>query len=106
MSEYLNKIVDLLMYKGVTPEELLQQVSQQNHLSLISDLNTKSTRNIIISEKLAFNTCVIDAYVFNYDGDLIKQTITLNGKKTVIFNKYAEAKKMLEDTSIQYKNIV
>ena len=38
MSEYLNKIVDLLMYKGVTPEELLQQVSQQNHLSLISDL--------------------------------------------------------------------
>ncbi|KFL44566.1 hypothetical protein CH76_01800 [Lysinibacillus sp. BF-4] len=106
MSEYLNKIVDLLMYQGVTPEELLHQVSQQNHLSLISDSSSKSTRNIIISEKLAFNTSVVDAYVFNYDGDLIKQTVTINGKNTVIFNKYAEAKQMIENISTQYQSIV
>jgi len=40
-------------------------------------------------------------YSFNFEGQLIKQTIIMNGKEQIVFDKYKEATQIL--TKLQQK---
>lgn len=83
------------MYKGPDVNELIAEAHMENKKV---DIDKNENYTILkITFETAYNTAVTDVFIFNSEKELIKQELQINQKVKVIFNKYEEAKKLLEE---------
>ncbi|WP_258297433.1 hypothetical protein [Paenibacillus peoriae] len=94
MMDEINQVAKLLMYNGPTATELIQKAVEENGEFYIS--NNNDITILTIESTVAYGLSVKDVYSFNLEGQLIKQTIVMNGKEQIIFDKYKEAKQILK----------
>ncbi|MBU5355203.1 hypothetical protein KQI74_23385 [Paenibacillus barcinonensis] len=94
MMDEINQVASLLMYEGPTAAELIQKAVKENGEFYIS--NNEDITILTIESTIAYGLNVKDVYSFNLEGQLIKQTIVMNGKEQIIFDKYKEATQILK----------
>ncbi|WP_338630307.1 hypothetical protein [Clostridium baratii] len=90
----VNKIADLIMYSGPNLEELILNASNNGKNITINNLD-KGILEVIIEDTVVYDVKVIDSYFYDIDKKLIKHSIILNNKETVIFDKNKEIIKLL-----------
>lgn len=95
----IHQVAKLLMYDGPTVTELIQKAVEENKEFSIS--NNGDITTLTIETTVAYSLKVTDVYSFNFEGQLIKQTIIMNGKEQIVFDKYKEATQIL--TKLQQK---
>ena len=84
----INKIADLIMYSGPTINELLENSKNINKIT-INKLNENKIQ-VLIENILAYNVKITDKYIYDNNEALIKQSIIINDKEKIIFDKYIE----------------
>ncbi len=103
MSEKIREVAKILLSRGVDIKEMvLEAVSKGNEYDILKsgDLTT-----LEIHSTLPYNLKVIDIYVYNKEGHLIKQIISLDGKEKVIFDKFEEAERLLREIDYEKRKI-
>ncbi|WP_028563388.1 hypothetical protein [Paenibacillus pinihumi] len=93
MMDEIHQVAKLLMYDGPTVTELMQKAIDQNHE--FSILKNGDITILTIESTVAYSLKVTDRYHFNFEGQLIMQTINMNGKEQIVFDKYKEATQIL-----------
>lgn len=91
----LKKVAHLLIYNGSIIAETINNAIKQGSSYVIQKAD-QLTR-LTITSTAAYDTKIKDIYLYNKEGQLIKHTLILNDKATVLFDKYQEAKKLLEE---------
>ncbi|WP_263559737.1 hypothetical protein [Paenibacillus polymyxa] len=94
MMDEINQVARLLMYDGPTATELIQKAVEENGVFHIS--NNDDITMLTIESTVAYGLKITDVYSFNLEGQLIKQTIVMNGKEQIVFDKYKEATQILK----------
>lgn len=100
MNNKLEEVVDILMYYGPSKEEIIQSAKSTGSKWSEGCYNGQ-LQYINVIEYLPFNTTVIDNYIFNSENQLIKHILIINGKETVIFDKFVEASELLKSLNSQ-----
>ncbi|MGG0511545.1 hypothetical protein [Bacillus pseudomycoides] len=98
MKQILNEITDLLMYKGPCLQEVLKDALNQNKEISVDKL--PEMHILKIKYTIPYNIPVEECYFYNTQNELFKQTIIINGKSKVIFDKYTEISKKLTDIEL------
>jgi len=89
MSVVIEYVAKLLMYRGPQIDEMIRNaVASGNEYSVIDEVDCKKLR---IKSIGPYNLVIEDVFYYNLDQELIKQTLFLNGRETVIFDKFYEA---------------
>lgn len=100
MNNQLEKILNLLTYKGPSKQEI---ISTANFENCKVDMHQQNNLSVIkITSKLPFGKTLIDCYFYNIHDELVKQTATIESKTKVIFDKYTEIQQLMK-TNINCK---
>lgn len=99
MCNLLKDVADLLAYKGPTISELIKEVGSKGKINIKKTFN--SYTEVIVIQETAYNLFVKDVYLYNLDNELIKQTLFIDNKKKVVFDKFQEAHKLIEEYEVQ-----
>jgi hypothetical protein len=93
MNNIFSKVANLLMYSGPNINELITDaIKNGNYFELLKE---QQTTVLTVYSITAYDIKIVDKYWFNENGELIKQTILINNKEKVIFDKFKEAESML-----------
>lgn len=95
MKKILEEVADILMYYGPSKEEIIQTAISKG-LYWSKKEYQGQLQCIKVIEHLPFSTVAIDSYTFNSENQLIKHVFKINEKETVIFDKFAEARDLLD----------
>ncbi|MES5892929.1 hypothetical protein [Bacillus cereus group sp. RP43] len=98
MKQVLKEITDLLMYKGPNLQELLTDAL--NEKKEVSVEKRPDMHILKVQYTIPYNIPVEECYFYNIQDELFKQTININGKSKVIFDKYAEISGKLTDLEL------
>jgi GTP cyclohydrolase FolE2 len=93
MHERIQKVAKLLMYDGPSVKELIK--SAVNDGKEFEQHNNKGFITLTIKSSVSYSLKLTDIYTYNQEGQLIKQVLKLNDKEKVIFDKFQEAKDIL-----------
>lgn len=99
MKGNLDEIVDLVMYKGPTISELIGKSTDPNNIIITNKMRDGNTE-IIIESSIVYNVKIVDKYIYDLDEKLLKQSIVINGKEKVVFDKYEEILLKITDVNI------
>lgn len=97
MNKKLEKIADLLTYKGPSKEELISKAKKENSLFKVYKQNGLTI--LEVTSKLLFDKKIIDCYSYNINGELIKQVAIIEEKSKVVFDKFEEIQQLLKTSS-------
>lgn len=95
MDKKVNEIVKLLSYCGTDINELISQAIYEEKEYAIEykiDLTILKIYSI-----LPYDLRITDIFTFNAERQLIKQVLILGDKENLIFDKFAEAKSLIND---------
>ncbi|MEH7522035.1 hypothetical protein V7149_01930 [Bacillus sp. JJ1503] len=99
MKNSLEKVAKLLMYEGPRITDLIAKaVNEKKHFYISK---TDGMELLTIEFTTAYNTSVQDKYFFNSDKELIKQLLIINTTEKIIFDKYADAKSLLQSIDFE-----
>lgn len=94
MSNSIKDVAALLMYKGPDINEIIQEaVSAGAHYE--TEALAAGAVKLTVSSTTAYDLVIVDTYYYNSDNELTRQTLFVNGKEKVVFDKYQEAKDIL-----------
>ncbi|MDD2476966.1 MAG: hypothetical protein PHI32_13790 [Dysgonamonadaceae bacterium] len=94
MKKIIDNVAKLLMYNGPDINELIAVAVMENKKV---EIDEKENLTILKNTfETAYNSIVTDIFTFNSEKELIKQEVQINHKVKVIFDKYAEAKELLD----------
>ncbi|MED0716107.1 hypothetical protein [Aeribacillus composti] len=81
------------MYSGPNADEIITDaIKNGNYFELLKEQQTTVLK---VYSTTAYDIKIVDNYWYNENGELIKQTILINNKEKVIFDKFKEAESML-----------
>ncbi|SEB27500.1 hypothetical protein [Paenibacillus sp. 276b] len=103
MRDEIEHIARLLSYDGPTATELIQEAVEKDSKYTVTIQGDITILTIVAT--LAYSLEVTDVYQYNLEGQLIKQTLTTNGKERTIFDKYKEAKDTLTKMHLRNKKV-
>lgn len=89
----LKKIAELLLYTGPSIAETISKAITEG--STYSIHKTDELTRLTVTSRAAYDTKIKDIYLYNNEDQLIKHTLVLSDKTTVLFDKYQEARKLL-----------
>lgn len=93
MNNIFSKVANLLMYSGPNADEIITDaIKNGNYFELLKEQQTTVLK---VYSTTAYDIKIVDNYWYNENGELIKQTILINNKEKVIFDKFKEAESML-----------
>lgn len=93
MNNSIDKVAQLLMYKGPKISDLIAKaVTEEKQFSF--DNNNGQTV-LTVNSNLAYNTNVQDIYYYNAEDELIKQVLVINNKQNIVFDKYKDARELI-----------
>lgn len=90
----VKKAAEYLMYKGPTLNELILEAGGKNFAYTVKNIENDVV--LEVKSNTSYDLEIIDRYWYNSDNELYKQTLTMRDKEKVIFDKYQEAKILLE----------
>ncbi|AQT85253.1 hypothetical protein ERICIV_00310 [Paenibacillus larvae subsp. larvae] len=93
MVNEIHQVSQLLMYDGPSATELVQKAVENGNDFKIT--NNGQITTLTINSVIAYNLKVTDVFTYNEEGQLIKQTLVMNGKEQIVFDKYREASNVL-----------
>jgi hypothetical protein len=93
MNNSIDKVAKLLMYKGPKISDLIAKTVNEKKQFTIDKLDNLLC--LTIKFNTAYNVHVQDKYIFNSFDEIIKQTLIINNKEKIVFDKYHEAKEIL-----------
>lgn len=100
MIKKIKEIAELLLYYGPDIEQLKDKaISEGKDYSVV---NADGLKTLKIDSVLPYNLNVTDIYVYNSEKQLIKQVLVIGDKKEIVFDKYKEAEKLIQDLSEIY----
>ena len=102
MNDEINEIASILMYKGTTIKEILQEASLNGYKYKIEDRDKNTI--VTIKSYAPYKLNIVDMYIYDNEENLIKQTLFINGKEKIIFDKYQEALSLINNIN-QASNI-
>ncbi|WP_419882814.1 hypothetical protein ACN6MY_03835 [Peribacillus sp. B-H-3] len=95
MQNSIDQVAKLLMYKGPKISDLISiALNEGKQFSINKD---DYSYCLTTEFKTAYDITVVDNYIFNLKDELIKQTLNINNKEKVVFDKYTEAKQLLKN---------
>lgn len=98
MNNSIDKVAQLLMYKGPKISDLIAKAVIEGKQFTFDKHNEQTV--LTINFNSAYNTNVQDIYYYNTDDELIKQTLVINNKQSIIFDKYKDAKELIEKINL------
>ncbi len=102
MNKTIKEVAELLMYKGPSIGEVLENAVSSNYVFSVE--KAYETTIVTINSELAYSTKIKDIYVYSRSGDLIKQSIIIDEDEKTVFDKYSEALQMISNIkNINYR---
>lgn len=99
MSNVIKEVASILMYKGPTMNELIEQIAREgNKFNIVTEGSTIIIDSISIQP---YNLLIRDKYYYNSDEELIRHILVLDNKETVLFDKFSEAKILIDSLEIK-----
>lgn len=103
MNRTVKDVVSILTYQGPTIEELLNEIAIMGLEFIIS---SKADSTVIsVKSNLPYSLLVEDRYIYDLQGKLIKQTLTINGKEKCVFDKFREAQEVLDNCNLRLTHV-
>ncbi|WP_047150694.1 hypothetical protein [Aneurinibacillus tyrosinisolvens] len=93
MNQKIDKVATLLMYTGPSASEIISAAINNGHEYQVK--LTNKLKIVTVHSTIAYNLAVSDVYTYDTDSKLTKQTLIINGKEKIVFDKYDEATEML-----------
>ncbi len=94
MNNSIDKVAKLLMYKGPKVSDLIAKAVNDKKQFSFDKLDNLLC--LTIEFNTAYGVLVQDKYIFNNIDELIKQTLIINNKEKIVFDKFHEAKEILQ----------
>lgn len=99
MNNVIKEVASILMYKGPTMNELIEQIAREgNKFNIVTE---GSTIIIDATSIQPYNLLIRDKYYYNSDEELIRHILVLDNKETVLFDKFNEAKALIDSLEIK-----
>jgi arsenate reductase-like glutaredoxin family protein len=96
MNKNIDELANLIMYSGQSIHEVINEAVKSKNSIGTNKFNDGSTE-LIVESIITYNVKVVDRYIYDLDGKLIKQYISINGKEKLIFDKYKEILSKVEE---------
>ena len=96
MNKRVDELASLIMYNGPKFQDVLNDAMKNKNI-----INTNKLKDgnieLIIESSIVYKIKIVDKYIYDLDGKLIKQSILINKKERIIFDKYKEVLLKLEE---------
>lgn len=94
----IREVAELLIYEGTSISELIKCASKDGNEV---ELNTNNgVTELIIISRAPYDLEIHDIYIFDSEKCLVKQSIKLNEKVQVVFDKFAEVNQILQQMEL------
>lgn len=96
MNKNIDELANLIMYSGQSIQEVINEAVKSNNSVCINKLSDGS-KELTVESIITYNVKIIDRYIYDLDGKLTKQYISINGKERMVFDKYQELLLKIEE---------
>lgn len=96
MNKSINELASLIMYNGPEIQEVISNAIKNKSNIRTNKLNDGNIE-LMIESSIVYDVKIVDKYIYDLDEKLIKQSISINGKERIVFDKYKEILLKIEE---------
>ena len=91
----IDEVVNLIVYNGPTIDDIINNAIKDNHKMNIRENIEEGTKELIVKSIVAYGVKIEDIYVYDDKNMLIRQSLIIENKENIIFDRYKEIKNLI-----------
>ena len=91
----IDEVVNLIVYNGPTIDDIINNAIKDNHKMNIRENIEEGTKELIVKSIVAYGVKIEDIYVYDDKNMLIRQSLIIENKENIIFDRYKEINNLI-----------